>query len=148
MYLKIKANLDAELKSKKDEIEQTRIRTKELGNQKKWLNWIEKFGDDLELKHDLSKEDRKEYLEGLLEKIEVRLDKDTNDHHLEIIFKMGLVNDRIEYADRKRKRGEYRVIEGDRNAKLVISYEQTRKMHKEARIVGRRKQNEKKIPEK
>ena len=84
----------------------------------------------------------------MLEKIEVRLDKDTNDHHLEIIFKMGLVNDRIEYADQKRKRGEYRVIEGDRNAKLVISYEQTRKMHKEARIAGRRKQNEKKIPEK
>ena len=50
VYAQIKANLDAELKSKKDDIEQTRIRTKELGNQKKWLDWIEKYGDDLELK--------------------------------------------------------------------------------------------------
>ena len=63
VYAQIKSNLDAELKSKKDEIEQTRIRTKELGNQKKWSNWIEKYGDDLELKHDLSDEDQKEYLE-------------------------------------------------------------------------------------
>ena len=50
VYAQIKANLDAEMKSKKDDIEQTRIRTKELANQKKWLDWIEKYGDDLELK--------------------------------------------------------------------------------------------------
>ena len=45
VYAKIKSNLDAELKSKKDEIEQTRIRTKELGNQKRWLDWVEKYAD-------------------------------------------------------------------------------------------------------
>ena len=73
------------MKSKKDEIVQTRIRTKEFGNQKTWLNWIEKYGHDLELKHDLSDGDQKECLEGLLEKIEIRLNKDTNDHHLDII---------------------------------------------------------------
>ena len=50
VYAQIKANLDAEMKSKKDDIEQTRIRTKELANQKKSLDWIEKYGDDLELK--------------------------------------------------------------------------------------------------
>ena len=43
VYAQIKANLDAEMKSKKDDIEQTRIRTKELANQKKWLDWIEKY---------------------------------------------------------------------------------------------------------
>jgi hypothetical protein len=133
------------LKSKKDEIEKTRIRTKELGNQKTWLNWIEKYGHDLELKHDLSDGDQKECLEGLLEKIEIRLNKDTNDHHLDIIFKMGLVNDGIEYVNPKRKSGRYRVVEGDKTVKLVISHEQIRKMHKEARITGRRKQNEKKF---
>ena len=89
VYAQIKANLDAELKSKKDDIEQTRIRTKELGNQKKWLDWIEKYGDDLELKSVLSNEDKKEYLEGLLEKIEVRLDKNSNDHHYRCIFQDG-----------------------------------------------------------
>ena len=41
----------------------------------------------------------------------------------------------------------YRVVEGDKNATVVISHEQTRKMHKDARIAGRRKHNEKKIPE-
>ena len=42
--------------------------------------WIEKYGDDLELKFVLSNEDKKEYLEGLLEKIEVRLAKKGIDH--------------------------------------------------------------------
>jgi hypothetical protein len=38
VYSKIKSNLDTELKTKKDEIEQTRIRIKELGNHKRWLD--------------------------------------------------------------------------------------------------------------
>ena len=56
---------------------------------------------------------------------------------------MGLVNDGIEYVNPKRKSGRYRVVEGDKTVKLVISHEQIRKMHKEARITGRRKQNNK-----
>lgn len=67
------------------------------------------------------------------------------EHHLDIIFKMDLVNDRIEYANPKRKSGGYRVVEGDKNAKSVISHDQTRKLHKEARIAGRRKQIGKKF---
>jgi len=38
VYTRIASNLDAELKSKKDELEQTRLKRKELGNQKKWLD--------------------------------------------------------------------------------------------------------------
>ena len=34
-------------------------------------------------------EDTKEYLEGVLDRIEVRLDDETNDHQLDITFKMG-----------------------------------------------------------
>ena len=78
-------------------------------------------------------------------KIEVRLDKDTNDHHLDIIFKMGLVNDRIEYVNPERNSGKYRVVEGDNNAKLVISYDETRKMQ-ESQVDERK--TKKKTPEK
>jgi len=59
----------------KDDIDQTRITIKELGNGKQWLNWIGGYGEELELKNDLPKEGKKEYLEGLVEKIIVRLDK-------------------------------------------------------------------------
>ena len=69
----------------------------------------------------MSKEDKKEYLRDLVEKIEVRLDKDTNDHHLDVFFQLGLVGDGIEYDEPKRKGGGYKVVEGSKNASVVIS---------------------------
>ena len=89
VYEKIMANLTAELKTKKEQLEQARIRTKELGNQESWLDWIGKYGDALTLKSEMPKEDKKEYLQGLFDRIEVRLDKNTNDHALKVFFRMG-----------------------------------------------------------
>ena len=60
VYPGIKSNLVAELENVKDK--------KELGNQKKWLDWIGKYGDDLRLKNDLSKKDKRDCLVGLIEK--------------------------------------------------------------------------------
>ena len=137
IYEEVKSNLGAELKKVKDGIEQTRITIKEIGNQKKWLDWIEKYADDLRLQNDLSKEDQKVYLEGLIEKIGVRLDKETNDHHLNINFRMGLVGDRIEYVDTNDKSAGYTVVEGDKGADMVISNEQVQQTHKDTRLSGR-----------
>jgi hypothetical protein len=122
VYSKIKSNLDAELKTKKDEIEQTRIRIKELGNQKRWLDWVEKYADRVGSLEEFSNEEKKEYLEGILQRIDVSLDKETNDHHLDLTFNLGLVGDGIEYKDPEKKSGGYEVVEGSTNASTVISY--------------------------
>ena len=50
------------MQSKKDGLEASRIRTKELGNHQSWLDWIGKYGDDLTLTSHLPKEGKKEYL--------------------------------------------------------------------------------------
>lgn len=141
MYAKIKSNLDAELKSKKDEVEQTRLRIKELGNQKRWLDWVGKYADKVGSMDDFSNEDKKEYLDGILERIEVSLDKETNDHHLDLTFSMGLVGDGIEYQDPKNKSAGYDVIEGAKDASLVIPYAETQNRHKDARRQGRQEQS-------
>ncbi|MEE1558530.1 MAG: hypothetical protein V1245_03905, partial [Arenicellales bacterium] len=124
----------ADIKVKEDALEQTRIRTKELGNQKKWLDWVEKYGDHLRLKGDLSKEDKQKFLLNTVEEIGVSLDKETNDHHLNINFRMGLVGDRIEYADETNKSGGYELIEGDKQRDMVISKDQVHQMHQSARV--------------
>ncbi len=69
--------------------------------------------------------------------VEVRLDTETNDHHLKITFKMGLVGDGIEYADPNDRGAGYTVIEGDTDAPLILPYAQTQRMHKDARTSGR-----------
>ena len=87
--------------------------------------------------NELKENDRQEYLEGILDRIVVRLDTETNDHHLKITFKMGLVGDGIEYADPKIKSKGYTVVEGDTDAELILPYAQTQQMHKDARTSGR-----------
>ena len=132
VYTRIKSNLETELQSKKDEIEQTRLRTKELGNEKKWLDWIEKYHGKILKMVEFSNQDRRDYLTGLLEGIEVRLDKKTNNHHLKIQFKMGLVDDGLVYNNPKKKSEGYTVVEGISERNLVIPYEDRR---------GRKKKN-------
>jgi DNA invertase Pin-like site-specific DNA recombinase len=145
VYSIIKNNLDAELKSKKDEVEQTRLRIKELGNQQRWLDWVEKYADQVGAMDDFSNDDKKEYLDGILDRIEVVLDKETNDHHLDITFAMGLVGDGIEYHDPKNKSVGYTVIEGATDTSLIIPYAETQNRHKNARRTGRQEQSDKEV---
>jgi DNA invertase Pin-like site-specific DNA recombinase len=143
VYQRIKENLVADIKVKEDALEQTRIRTKELGNQKKWLDWVGVYGESLTLIDDLPKEDKKKYLHDLVDKIEVRLDKETNDHQLKVFFQLGLVGDGIKYAETDKSAG-YTVVEGGRDASVVLSREEIRQMQKDARITGRKRQVKKK----
>ena len=64
VYSNIRSNLDAELRTKKDEIEQTRIHTKELGNQKRWLDWVEKYVDRVGSLEEFSNEEKKRIPRG------------------------------------------------------------------------------------
>ena len=145
VYEQIKVNLVAEMEKKNDQLEQTRIRIKNLANQKSWLDWISKYGDQLSLQSELPKEEKKEYLEGLLDRVEVRLDKKTNDHTLKTFFHMGLVGDGIEYIDPKRKSAGYKVLEGKKTTSVVISHEETKRIQQEARITGRKEQANKQV---
>jgi DNA invertase Pin-like site-specific DNA recombinase len=141
VYSKIKSNLNAELKTKKDEIEQTRIRIKELGKERRWLDWVEKYGDRVGSLEDFSNEDKKEYLEGILRRIDVSLDKETNDHHLDLTFNLGLVGDGVEYSNTRDRSAGYEVVEGSKNASTVIPYTETQNRHKDARRTGRQEQS-------
>ena len=109
------------MKTKTNALEQSRIKSKELGNHQSWLDWIDKYGDDLTLTSNLPKEDRKEYLHGLLDRIEVRLDKKTLDHELQVFFPRGLGGDGIEYVNPKRKSDGYKVVEGKKKTSVVIT---------------------------
>ena len=48
VYEKIIGNLNAELDKTKEEIEQTRLRIKELGKEQKWLDWVQKYADQVD----------------------------------------------------------------------------------------------------
>lgn len=85
------------LKSKKEELEK-KIE-EEVGNfnsiviEKKWVNWIKKFDEELMNKDNLPFKKKREYLEQLIDKIIVSFNPDNMTHNLQIHFKVPIIGD-------------------------------------------------------
>lgn len=138
VYAKIIQNLNEESVKKKDEIEQTRLRIKELGNEQRWLDWLEKYADHVSELNEYTDEQKKDYLDGIIERIEVRLDQETKDHHLDIIFRLPLVGDGIKYLDKNDKSAGYELVDGQTTKTTTVSYELVKNMGVDARRLGRK----------
>jgi site-specific DNA recombinase len=83
---------------------------------KKWVNWIDKFEnkiDDLKSSN-WSNEEKRTFLEGVLDKIEVTT-KDKHTHILNMVFQSPYVNDILEWNVKGKPKKGYKVIEGDKN---------------------------------
>lgn len=144
VYEKIIGNLNAELDKTKEEIEQTRLRIKELGKEQKWLDWVQKYADQVDELDTYSDEQKKEYLDGIIDRIEVRLDQETKDHHLDIIFRLPLVGDGVEYVDKNNKSAGYELVDGDTTTTTTVSHELVKTMSVDARRLGRKQEVAKK----
>ena len=113
LYRQVKKNLQDELQTTRNDLDQCRIHVQEMVDQKRWIDWVEKFQ---EMYHDvdhLSPQDRKEYLEGVIDNLVVNLDQKTNEHVIDINFKFPIVGDQFEYIDESQKSKGHEVIEGD-----------------------------------
>jgi len=144
VFSKIKNNLKKEIDKAQWDLEQSRLRVRELSSEKKWLDWLGEYGQALNLATNFADEKKKEYLDGLLERIEVELDKETLNHNLKVFFRMGLVDDKIEVKNPKKKAEGYKVIEGKREKSLVISRANVLETQKKVRVSGRQRQLKKK----
>ena len=91
-----------------------------------------------------SDEQKKEYLDGIIHRIEVRLDQETKDHHLDIIFRLPLVGDGIEYLDKNNKSAGYELVDGDTTTTTTVSHELVKSMSVDARRLGRKQEVAKK----
>ena len=91
----------------------------DLDSRKEWLDWVGKFGEELELKTSNPKSQR-EWLLGLLEKITVQSEWGENrdgeqiqlGHSFLLDFKMPVVKDRLQYIDSENKSLGYSVKKG------------------------------------
>ena len=144
MFQKVRNNLQKEIEKAQWELEQSKIRLKEIGNQRKWLDWLVEYVEQVKLKTVLTKEKKREYLDGLLERIEVCLDKQTLNHDLKVFFRVGLVDDRVKYSSSNNKSDGYEVIEGKKDKTLVIYRADVLKLQQEARRNGIRESLKKK----
>ena len=77
-----------------------------------------------------SPQDKKEYLEGLIDKIVVNFDKDTNERSLDFRFKLALVNDGIKYKNATGKSVGYDIVEGEKSVEKIIPFTDLRRHKK------------------
>ena len=119
IYKIIEKNLTDELNKLNNEIEQSRLKVKELGNQKKWIDWLSSYNERIDEYEKYTPEQRKEFLDGLIDKIMVHFDEKTNEHHLKISFIMPLVDDGVKYKSKNKKDG-YDLIDGSKDTAIGI----------------------------
>jgi hypothetical protein len=91
------------------------------GNEsQKWVNWLKDFGQSLDRKKELSDEERKQYLTGLIEVIKVKYDEKKNQHELSIQFQLPIVGDGIQWKNQANKKEGYKIKKGKQVTSLTV----------------------------
>lgn len=86
---------------------------------RKWVNWLKHFGDEVEMLDALPDAKKKEYISGLVKRIDVLYDSENREHHLTLTMHLPIVNDGIKKLRSGREGREYEVIEGTDTVSLV-----------------------------
>lgn len=87
---------------------------------KKWVDWVKQYGDEVSSKDDLSDEQKRAYLSGLIERINVKYLSESNEHQIEIQFHLPIVGDGIKYKDASQKSLGYKVIKGEKSTVFML----------------------------
>ena len=119
--------LKNELESFKEETTKTELEIQNLSEEKVWVNWLKKYGDELNTKI-TNNDNQKDWLNGLIKKIIVipviEGDKQTG-HKFNIFFHLKVVRDKYKILDSKVRPRKYEIIEG--SSKLVTDVVDLRK---------------------
>ena len=115
----IRKNLNDERLKLEGKLEDIRTEHQSFMIENSWVDWMSVFKTDIESKHKLTDQDRKEYLSKLVKKIKVRFDIDMNVHNLEFIFKVPIVNDKLVYNNPEKRSDGWMIEAGHKS--LVLS---------------------------
>ncbi len=141
---KILSRYGEELENRRTLLVETEKQIDDLGQDKKWLDWVQKYGETLELNTSNEKK-QKDFLHGVLEKIVVKssygLDRDgkkkiQNGHTIDFHFKMKIVDDSLEVEEGTKPK-KYRVIEGkntDTTSEVMKFVSKRKRVKKKQRV--------------
>lgn len=88
-----------------------------VARHKKWVDWVGTFQKQIADHKKFTPQQKRSFLEGMLAGVDVRL-LDTKTHQLTINFQLPIVNDFIEYENKREKSGPYRVKGGSTSLTL------------------------------
>lgn len=88
---------------------------------RKWVDWIDAFGAEVKNTNQFTDEQRRDYIAGIVERIDVKWLKETRQHELTIRFRLPIVGDGIEWKNPKQKSLGYALVEGDLAGTVALS---------------------------
>lgn len=109
-----------------EEASEIRLRLETAAQRKQWVNWIDAFGTELGDTSTFNDEQRRTYIEGIVERIDVRWVQDQKEHQINIHFRLPIVEDGLKWLDSKRKSSGYELVDGTRDAVVKLPF--TRKV--------------------
>ena len=130
LFDQIVSRLNLKIDALKKDIDQSDANVRELRANRNWIDWVTKYGEQIDLQQDASPEDQKNYLNGLIERIDVFMNDDGG-HNVVIKFNIGIVDDKIVHKNSEDKSAGYEVKEGHHLAGGVIPAPQRGRGNKE-----------------
>ena len=104
-----------ELDIKQQEKNEIEKEIDDVGKDRNWLNWVDKFGDTIKL-NTADETKQKEFLKGILNKVTVNSEYDNKDkqqeHSFDFQFQMKIIDDKFEWIDKTVSPRTYKVKDG------------------------------------
>jgi DNA invertase Pin-like site-specific DNA recombinase len=110
-YPMIRNNISKKRIAVEAEIESLEGKLLGISQNKRWLDWVGKFRQQVLSYKDFTPEKRREFLQGMLTSIDVHLD-DPQTHRLILNFQVPLVGDELVYFDPTNRSVGYTIFDG------------------------------------
>lgn len=124
-YQTMTLRINNELREVEDQLEQLRNEFDGATNGRKWISWLKAFGSEIDNLDSKSNAEKKQYIEGLVKRIDVRWNEDAREHELMLTTHLPIVNDGITWRDKDKIVGKgrnairYDVHEGTNKSTLI-----------------------------
>lgn len=125
-YRTMTLRVNAELREIEDQLLKLRTELEGATNGRKWLSWLKTFGQEIEGLDSQSNAQKKKYIEGLVNRIDVRWNDALREHELTLTMHMPIVNDGVtwkeieEYKGKGRRAKRYDLFEGVNKTTLSV----------------------------
>lgn len=111
----IRNNLNDEQQKLVSKIHDVKTEHQAFMMESSWVDWISVFKADIKSKDNMSEIERKEYLSKLVNKIKVTYDHTNNNHKVEVVFKVPIVNDKLVYNNPDKRSDGWKIKHGGKS---------------------------------
>ena len=109
----IRHKLVSEAESIKEKLRANDIEFKKLSDEQRWIDWLGRFEKDIDKKKEYSDQEKKHFLEDIIDEIRVFYNDEKKEHGLEIDFNMPIVKDELIYKNPLKHSDGWNIKEGE-----------------------------------